>query len=242
MTVIGDMVNWEMFVDKYNRLIKEMSRVYGLKNYDSEKELEELKIYQTQMLEWNMIQDTALLISKARTENKRILFEAANAVMLDIDFGTYPYVTSSNTTIGGVLTGAGVPPRAIDSTIGVVKAYCTRVGGGPFPSELLDEMGDYLQKTGHEVGVTTGRKRRCGWLDLPQVIFANMLNDYSSICLTKLDVLDQVDVIKVAVGYYIDGLQIDYMPSSLEELAKVNCHYQEFPGYLYIYIYIYQLL
>lgn len=131
---------------------------------------------------------------------KTILVEGANAAMLDIDFGTYPYVTSSNCSIGGVLTGLGLPPQTIGEVIGVVKAYTTRVGDGPFPTEQLNATGELLQTRGAEIGVTTRRKRRCGWLDLPLLRYTGMVNGYTSICLTKLDILDTMEEIKVAIG------------------------------------------
>lgn len=172
------------------------------------------------------------------TPQKRILVEGANALMLDIDFGTYPFVTSSSTTIGGVCTGLGIPPKKIQKVIGVVKAYTTRVGGGPFPTELLDvryssslkeigldppvnciyqATGDYLQQVGAEFGVTTGRRRRCGWLDLMVLKHSCLINGYDSINLTKLDVLDGLDEIKIGVAYIADAQTLPGFPgSSLE--------------------------
>jgi adenylosuccinate synthase len=132
--------------------------------------------------------------------------------MLDIDFGTYPFVTSSNTGIGGVCTGLGISPRHIQNVIGVVKAYTTRVGAGPFPTELLDNIGEQLQTVGHEYGTTTGRKRRCGWLDIVVLKYSHMINDYTSINLTKLDVLDSLDEIKIGVGYRYQGKLLESFP------------------------------
>lgn len=136
-----------------------------------------------------MITDSVLLLYKALQSDKRILFEGANATMLDIDFGTYPYTTSSSTNANGIFTGCGVPASSLETTIGVVKAYTTRVGEGPFPTEQLNDVGKTLQKIGFEFGATTGRPRRCGWLDIPVIRYSNMLNNYSSINITKLDVL-----------------------------------------------------
>jgi len=164
-------------------------------------------------------------------DNKRILVEDANATMLDLDFGTYPYVTSSSTTVGGVMTGIGIPPSKIETTIGIVKAYTTRVGEGPFPTELKDQVGEGLRQKGHEFGSTTGRPRRCGWLDLPVVRYSHMINDYSSLNLTKLDILSDLDEIKVGVAYTINGKKIDHMPSNIEELSKVEVEYQTFKGW-----------
>lgn len=141
--------------------------------------------------------------------------------MLDIDFGTYPYVTSSNTVAGGICTGLGIPPSAVGTNIGIVKAYLTRVGEGNFPTELNNEIGAGLQKLGHEFGATTGRPRRCGWIDIPMLRYAHMLNAFDSFNLTKIDVLDHLDEIKIGVNYTINGKKIDHMPSTLEEYAQV---------------------
>lgn len=141
--------------------------------------------------------------------------EGANALMLDLDFGTYPYVTSSSTTVGGVCTGLGIPPSKIGKVIGVAKAYTTRVGSGPFPTEQSDnEIGKHLQEVGAEYGTTTGRRRRCGWLDLVMMRYSHMINDYTCLNLTKLDVLDDLDEIKVGVAYTIDGKKLESFPGT----------------------------
>jgi len=178
-----------------------------------------------------MIRDTISLMGNAINNKKRILAEGANACMLDIDFGTYPYVTSSTTTVGGVCTGIGIAPKYIETVIGIVKAYTTRVGEGPFPTELKDKTGDHLQKKGFEFGATTGRPRRCGWLDIPVLKYSNMINGYSSINLTKLDVLSELDEIKIGTHYKIDGKIIDFIPSTLEELSKVQVEYISLKGW-----------
>lgn len=149
---------------------------------------------------------------QALQSGKRVLVEGANALMLDLDYGTYPYVTSSSTTIGGVMTGLGISPFALKKVIGVIKAYTTRVGGGPFPTEDLEEVGTTLQEVGAEWGTTTGRRRRCGWLDLVVMKYSTMINGYTSLNLTKLDVLDGFEEIKVATGYKIDGAEISGFP------------------------------
>ena len=141
--------------------------------------------------------------------------------MLDVDHGTYPFVTSSNTTIGGVCTGLGVPPKAIETSIGIMKAYTTRVGEGPFPTWLDNETGEHLQKVGHEFGATTGRPRKCGWLDLNVVKYSNRLNGFSSINMTKLDVLSGLPNIEVATHYTLDGQRLEgQMPSTYDELVR----------------------
>lgn len=179
-----------------------------------------------------MIVDSVDYMAHEIAEGKRIIAEGANATMLDLDFGTYPYVTSSSTSIGGVFTGLGVPPSVVETTIGIVKAYTTRVGGGPFPTEQLNEIGDHLQEVGHEFGATTGRRRRCGWLDLNVVRYSHRLNNFSSINLTKLDVLDGIEKIKVATHYTLNGKKLEgSMPARLEDLAKCEVHYEELPGW-----------
>jgi len=151
--------------------------------------------------------------------------------MLDLDFGTYPYVTSSSTAIGGVCTGLGIPPKKIGKVIGVVKAYTTRVGGGPFPTELLDETGNHLQEVGAEFGTTTGRRRRCGWLDLVVLRHSMLINGYDSFNLTKLDVLDALPEIKVGVQYEVDGKELGGFPADLDILAKATVRYETLPGW-----------
>jgi adenylosuccinate synthase len=189
-----------------------------------------------------MIVDGVFMVNAAYKAGKRIITEGANAALLDIDFGTYPYVTSSATTAGGICTGLGLAPSTVESVIGVVKAYTTRVGGGPFPTELTDERGGgdrplnapgteiglHLQKVGAEIGVTTGRKRRCGWLDAVVVRYAHQLNGFTSLNVTKLDVLDDLETIKIGVAYKIDGVELGWgaMPSMLEDLAKVEVVYE----------------
>lgn len=160
-------------------------------------------------------------MNQALTSGKRILVEGANALMLDIDYGTYPYVTSSATCIGGVMTGLGIPPFAISKVVGVIKAYTTRVGGGPFPTEQLNTIGETLQEVGAEWGTTTGRRRRCGWLDLVVMKYSNIINGYTSLNLTKLDVLDQFEEIKVATKYKIDGVELAGFPGESEFLHEM---------------------
>merc|ERR1719410_1896410 len=154
-----------------------------------------------------MIEDTIYEINKRIKEGKRIIAEGANAALLDIDFGTYPAVTSSSTTAGGISTGLGMAPTKLESVVGVVKAYTTRVGKGPFPTELLegDPQGDIMCKVGQEFGTTTGRRRRCGWLDIPLVNYSTLINAYTSLNITKLDILNGFKEIKLGVAYKIDG-------------------------------------
>lgn len=148
----------------------------------------------------------------ALSSGKRVLVEGANALMLDLDYGTYPFVTSSSTSIGGVVSGLGISPFAIKRVVGVIKAYTTRVGGGPFPTEDLGTVGEILQEVGAEYGTVTGRRRRCGWLDLVVMKYSTLINGYTSLNLTKLDVLDGFEEIKVATGYKIDGVEVEGFP------------------------------
>jgi len=162
---------------------------------------------------------------------KRVLVEGANAAMLDIDFGTYPYVTSSNCSVGGVCTGLGLPPGRVGSVYGVVKAYTTRVGDGPFPTELTCKLGAFLQAEGREFGVTTGRPRRCGWLDIPLLRFTNQVNGYTALALTKTDILDKLEEIKIGVNYIKDGAVLDHYPSSIEQFEGLEVEYITMPGW-----------
>jgi adenylosuccinate synthase len=177
------------------------------------------------------IKDVSSILYQAKREGKNLLFEGAQGTFLDIDFGTYPYVTSSNTLAGNACCGSGVGPTEIDHVMGIVKAYTTRVGEGPFPTEQKNEIGEYLREKGGEFGSTTGRPRRCGWLDLVMVKTAVRLNGLSSIAITKLDVLSGLKKIKVCVSYKIDGREVDYFPSTLDELSRVEAKYEEFEGW-----------
>jgi adenylosuccinate synthase len=177
------------------------------------------------------VRDTAQLLNRALAEGKSIVFEGAQGTMLDIDHGTYPFVTSSNSTSGGAATGTGVPPTSIDTVIGITKAYCTRVGSGPFPSELLDAQGEDLRKRGNEFGAVTGRPRRTGWLDLPELRYAGMINGISWLVVTKLDVLDHLKEIPVCVGYKVDGKETEEAPAQACVYEKLECLYRKMPGW-----------
>ena len=175
--------------------------------------------------------DTAALLNQALADGESIVFEGAQGTMLDIDHGTYPFVTSSSATSGGAVIGTGVAPTAIDTVIGVTKAYCTRVGGGPFPSEALDASGDLLRARGNEYGAVTGRPRRCGWLDLPLLRYAGMINGISWLVVTKLDVLDELAEIPVCVGYKINGKVTAEIPAHGSGFDGIECVYQTMPGW-----------
>jgi adenylosuccinate synthase len=178
------------------------------------------------------IADTIPLVHGAITSGKSVLFEGAQGTMLDIDYGTYPFVTSSNATAGGACTGAGVPPHCIDRVVGVVKGYSTRVGEGPFPTELKDELGERIRQVGHEFGTTTGRPRRCGWFDVVVARYSVMINGITWWAMTKLDVLDGLERIKVCVAYRHNGRTYDTVPANVRVLEQCEPVYEEFPGWM----------
>jgi adenylosuccinate synthase len=177
------------------------------------------------------VRDVAGRLYRLRADGKRVMFEGAQGSLLDIDHGTYPYVTSSNTTIGGVCTGAGIGPNAVDYVLGITKAYVTRVGGGPFPTELFDENGARLAERGAEFGATTGRPRRCGWLDAVALRRMVSLNGVSGFCVTKLDVMDGFDEIRICTHYRLDGEIIDAPPLDADAWGRLEPVYETFPGW-----------
>ncbi len=213
----------EESLDYHNTVLE---KVYGVQPLD----IEEIKAEYRSSIEKIRphIINTAILIEEACRENKEIFFEGAQGTLLDIDFGTYPYVTSSNPTAGGVCTGAGIGPTEIDEVIGVTKAYQTRVGEGPFPTEQKNKIGEYLREKGHEYGVTTGRPRRCGWLDIPLLKHAVRVNGLTEIALTKLDVLTGLAELLVCTSYQKDGENIAEYPACAQDIKPV---YQEFSGW-----------
>jgi len=217
------------FPAKFRKLVEGRFKRYGHFEFDTEGEIEMYLAFADRLRPH--IVDGPTFIHSALSSGKRILVEGANALMLDIDYGTYPFVTSSATSIGGVMTGLGIPPQTIKKVVGVVKAYTTRVGGGPFPTEDLGTVGETLQEVGAEYGVVTGRRRRCGWLDLVVLKYSTLINGYTSLNLTNLDVLDGFEEIKVATGYKIDGQEIAGFPADLERLAQVEVQYVTFPGW-----------
>ncbi len=178
-----------------------------------------------------MVTDVTGELHQLRREGKDVMFEGAQGALLDIDHGTYPYVTSSNTTAGGAATGTGVGPRYLDYILGIVKAYTTRVGAGPFPTELFDQDGDHLGTKGHEFGATTGRKRRCGWLDVVALRRSLEINSVTGICITKLDVLDGLERVKICVGYEFDGRELTTPPAGAEHFGQCRPRYIEMPGW-----------
>ncbi len=178
-----------------------------------------------------MVADTGLILNQALDAGKTVLFEGGQATMLDVDHGTYPFVTSSNATSGGAATGSGVAPNRFDRVIGIVKAYTTRVGSGPFPTELFDQLGEFLRSNGFEFGTTTGRPRRCGWYDAPIARYAARINGITDFVLTKLDVLTGLEKIQVCVAYDIDGVRVEEVPVNQTDFHHAVPIYQEFPGW-----------
>ena len=225
--------NFETFEKRLRYSVEQKNKlftsVYGAKPMDVEEMVAQFKEIHDQIVP--MIIESTHVVNQAIKENKRVLFEGAQAAMLDINYGTYPYVTSSSPTAAGVTVGAGIAPSKIDQVIGVVKAYSTRVGEGPFVTELLNEQGELLRQQGFEYGATTGRPRRCGWLDLLVVKHADMINGLTDIVLTKVDVLGGLDEIKVCIGYEIDGEVYDYVPSDQSDVAKAKPVYKVLQGW-----------
>ena len=231
---VCDLMNKEVFAKKLKLQIEAKNKIVtGVYEkeamFDFDEVYNEFIVYAEKMRPY--VDDTTVIVYDAIRAGKKVLFEGAQGMLLDIDYGTYPYVTSSNTTAGGVANGVGIGPNMITNAVGITKAYTTRVGKGPFPTELLDETGDWIREKGHEYGVTTGRSRRCGWLDLVIVKTACRVSGLTSLAVTKIDTLAGLDKLRVCVGYKFNGEVIDYFPASLEDLAKCEPIYEEFEGW-----------
>ncbi|ADQ44954.1 adenylosuccinate synthetase [Caldicellulosiruptor kronotskyensis 2002] len=230
---VCDMLDEEEFVQKlrtvYERKNQILTHVYHKTPMKFGELLEQFMKYGEILKPY--ITDTIKLLNDSIKAGKKVLLEGAQATMLDLDYGTYPYVTSSHPTVGGFCIGAGIAPKYIQEVIGVVKAYTTRVGKGPFPTELLDEIGDSIREKGREYGTTTGRPRRCGWLDLVVVRYAVLINGIDKIALTKLDTLSGLPKIKVCVGYKFEGKVLDLFPASLRVARECEPVYEEFEGW-----------
>lgn len=231
-----DLVDKDVFAEKLkiNMAAKNaiLTKIYGAEPLHYETVLAEYLAYAEQLRPY--VTDTGVILDELMEQDKKVLFEGAQATFLDIDHGTYPYVTSSNPTAGNASTGSGIGPLFIDRVVGVVKAYTTRVGEGPFVTELLDTdgPGHQIRETGHEYGTVTGRPRRCGWLDAFMLRYSARLNSLDALAVTRLDVLDNMQKIKMCVGYKIDGVEIKQIPASLKTLSKVEPVYEEFNGWL----------
>jgi adenylosuccinate synthase len=206
-----------------------LAKVYNRRALSIDAVVDELLSYVERLRP--MVADTSLLLNRALDDERTVLFEGAQATMLDVDHGTYPYVTSSSPVAGGVCTGAGVGPTRIDRVIGVIKAYTTRVGSGPFPTELFDADGEKLWKVGGEVGVSTGRNRRCGWYDAVVARYSSRVNGLTDLFLTKLDVLSSWERVPVCVAYDVDGVRHDEMPMTQSEFARATPVYETLPGW-----------
>lgn len=230
---VVDLLDCRTFPERLKAIIEEknliLERIYNQPGFDYKQLLEEFKYYAERMRP--MVTDTSLLINKAIDEGKKVLFEGAQGTLLDIDHGTYPFVTSSHPVAGGACVGAGVGPTKINRVVGVVKAYTTRVGDGPFPTELFDEAGEIIRQRGDEYGTTTGRPRRCGWLDIVILRYAKRINGLTDIAITKLDVLDEFDKIKICVAYKYKGQILEEFPDSLEVLENCEPVYIEMDGW-----------
>ena len=226
---VGDLyADWAGFCTRFRDFIAK----HKLRHADLEVDIEAVLASTKTLAERlkPMVTDTVPYIHE-RLGNKKLLVEGANATMLDIDFGTYPYVTSSSTTAGGVATGLGIPPKEVKHVYGVVKAYTTRVGAGGFPTEQLNKIGETMQEVGFEFGVTTGRRRRCGWLDLVVLKYSTLLNGFKSLMITKLDILDSFKEIKVAVAYKIGGETLKSFPAHISKLDELEVVYETLPGW-----------
>jgi adenylosuccinate synthase len=228
-----DLLDPDVFVEKVTTILDEKN--FYLKNYlsyetlDAESIIQPYREYADRLAPY--VTNVSVVLSQAIKSGQQILFEGAQGTHLDIDHGTYPYVTSSNTLAGNACCGAGVGPKQIDEVIGIVKAYTTRVGQGPFPSELFDAIGDKIQEKGAEFGATTGRRRRCGWLDTVLLRNAARLNGLSNIAITKLDVLGEIDTLKICTAYDYQGETLMDFPASLDVLAKCKPIYETLPGW-----------
>lgn len=230
---MADLLDMSQFEEKLKRNLamknEIFTKIYGVEPLDYDKILADYKGYIEKIK--HRIKDTIPIVNKALDENKLVLFEGAQAMMLDINYGTYPYVTSSSPTTGGVTTGAGVSPRKIDKGIGVMKAYTTRVGEGPFVTELLGEFGEKVRQIGGEYGAVTGRPRRCGWLDLVVGRYATMINGLTDIVITKIDVLSGLGKLKICTAYEIDGERYESVPANTDLLYRAKPIYEELDGW-----------
>ncbi len=222
------LLDFERFDQDFRTNVTMLQKMYGFE-YDVQKEID---YYREKMADIKpLIIDTYNYLDEAYREGKKILLEGANGTLLDIDHGTYPFVTSSNASIGGAIAGSGIAPKKIDSIIGIMKAYCTRVGAGPFPTELEDESGNKIREKGGEYGSTTGRPRRCGWFDAVASKYSAQLNGMTSINLTKLDVLTGLGSLKIGTAYHYNGEKLPSFPCCINKLEQVEVDYIEMPGW-----------
>ena len=230
---IGDLMDRDVFYQKLKTNLELKNRLFATYYNCEGFDFEEIFTKYTALAERirPYVKDTEYSANQYIKEGKKVLFEGAQATMLDLDHGTYPFVTSSNPTAGGACVGSGVGPRMMSNIIGVVKAYTTRVGAGPFPAEQSNKIGEYLRETGHEFGTVTGRSRRCGWFDSVVVRYAAMLNSLDYLAITRLDILDGLDTINICKGYMYKGIELKEYPESLNVLQEVEPVYEELPGW-----------
>jgi len=229
---VYELLDWKTFVEKFTfqaNIKNKILQLFGVEPIIVQKELKRYKAYRETIAPY--VKDTYQLLQKAVREKKSILLEGAHGVMLDVDFSPYPFSTGSNVVIGGVNTGAGIPPAKVNDVWAVVKAYLSRVGGGPLPSELHDKTADMIREKGHEYGTTTGRPRRIGWLDLVAVKFACEVIGATKLAITKLDILSGLSTIKICTGYVLKGKNLDYSECGYNELARLTPKYKTFSGW-----------
>ncbi len=230
---VGDLKYPERFAEKLEEVLEfhnfSLEHYYKVGAMDFNQVYDEMMAYTDDIVP--MITDVTDLIDQYRRAGENILFEGAQGTLLDIDHGTYPFVTSSNTTAGGASTGSGAGPCGIDYILGITKAYTTRVGSGPFPTELEDEIGRHMAEKGHEFGATTGRARRCGWFDAVALRRSRQINSLSGLCMTKLDVLDGIETLKICTAYQYEGREINTLPAGADAIAQCVPVYEEMPGW-----------
>ncbi|MBU0667995.1 adenylosuccinate synthase [Patescibacteria group bacterium] len=225
---VHELLDFERFENKLRQNVANLAKAYDFE-FDAQQEID---YYRKMLPEIKpLITDTSYYLNKAIKDGKKVLIEGANGTLLDVDHGTFPFVTSSNASIGGAIAGSGVAPNKITAIIGIMKAYCTRVGAGPFPTEQDNEIGEKIRQTGGEFGSTTGRPRRCGWFDAVASKYSAQLNGMTSINLTKLDILDNLDVIKIGVAYEYNGKTLQSFPADAEVLENLEVKYIEMPGW-----------
>ena len=230
---MGDIIGGKNFLEQLRAVVDNrnllLTGVYGAQPLSLTKIYKDYIEYGTRLKSY--VRDTTVILDKALKESKVVMLEGAQGTMLDPDFGTYPYATSSSPIAGGACVGSGISPRALTSILGVFKAYCTRVGGGPFPTELDNDIGDHIRERAHEYGTTTGRPRRCGWFDAVAARYSNRINGFTGMAITRFDILDTLETIKVCISYKIGNKTITDFPASLGTLEKCKPVYEELPGW-----------
>ncbi len=230
---MGDLLDKEAFLERLRFVLEQknliLTKVYGANPLSLDEIYKSYCEYGERLAPY--IKDTTLILEQAIREGKKVLLEGAQGALLDPDFGTYPYTTSSSPIAGGSCLGAGISPRSLQHILGVFKSYCTRVGGGPMPTEIEDETATLIRERAHEYGATTGRPRRCGWFDAVAARISTRVNGFTGACITRLDVLDILPKLKICVAYEVEGRKIDYFPSDIATLAKCKPIYEELPGW-----------